>query len=101
MAGPMQMYEYIHDAILREVAELEVMARELNRDDTDEIAALTDRINLFFSLARKHEDTEEEALELTYEFYRKFWDKEDEPAAEVKPKRGWLRRLAGKLFKRR
>ncbi len=62
MAGPMQMYEYIHDAILREVAELEVMARELNRDDTDEIAALTDRINLFFSLARKHEDTEEEIL---------------------------------------
>ena len=61
-AGPMQMYVYIHDAILREVAELEARAKDLNRDDADEIAELTDRIAFFFSLVRKHEDTEEEVL---------------------------------------
>ena len=62
MAGPMQMYLYIHDAILREVADLEARAKDLNRDDAEEITQLTDRINFFFSLVRKHEDTEEEVL---------------------------------------
>ncbi len=62
MAGPMQMYVYIHDAILRDVAEMEVMARELNRDDPDEIAALAERYDLFHTLVKKHEQTEEDVL---------------------------------------
>lgn len=62
MAGPMQMYVYIHDAILRDVAEMEAMARELNRDDPDEIAALADRYDLFHTLVKKHEQTEEDVL---------------------------------------
>lgn len=62
MAGPMQMYLYIHDAILREAAELEARAKDLNRDDADEIAWLTDRMGFYNTLVRKHEDTEEEVL---------------------------------------
>jgi hemerythrin-like domain-containing protein len=62
MAGPMQMYQYIHDAILREVAELEEVARQLNRDDAEEIAAFGDRMSWFGTLVHKHEETEEEVL---------------------------------------
>ncbi len=62
MAGPMQMYLYVHDAILREVADLEVAAKELNRDDGDEIAALAERMSWFNTAAKKHELTEEEVL---------------------------------------
>lgn len=62
MAGPMQMYLYIHDAILREVAELEVRARELNREDTAEIGALFDRMSWFHSMIKKHELAEEQFL---------------------------------------
>jgi hemerythrin-like domain-containing protein len=62
MAGPMQMYVYIHDAILREVAQLEVLARELDRDDADEVAGLAERMGFFNVLTRKHEDTEEQVL---------------------------------------
>jgi hemerythrin-like domain-containing protein len=58
----MQMYVYIHEAILRDVAEMEVMARELNRDDPDEIAALAERYDLFHTLVKKHEQTEEDVL---------------------------------------
>ncbi len=38
MSGPMQMYLYMHDAILREVADFETAARELNRDSAEEDA---------------------------------------------------------------
>ena len=62
MSGPMTMYVYIHDAILRDVAEMEAMAKELNRDDPDEIAALSGRYDLFHTLVKKHEETEEEFL---------------------------------------
>jgi hemerythrin-like domain-containing protein len=62
MAGPMQMYLYIHDAILREVADLETRAKELNRDDAAEIAGLSERMDFFSTLVRKHEDTEEQVL---------------------------------------
>ena len=62
MAGPMQMYAYIHDAILREVVELEALARELNRDDADELAALTERYNQFHKLVKVHEKSEEDFL---------------------------------------
>ncbi len=62
MSGPMTMYVYIHDAILREVAEMEAMAKDLNRDDPDEIAALAERYNLFHTLVKKHEESEEDFL---------------------------------------
>jgi len=62
VAGPMQMYVYIHDAILRDVAEMEDIARELNRDDPEEIAALSERYDLFHTLVKKHEQTEEDVL---------------------------------------
>jgi hemerythrin-like domain-containing protein len=62
MSGPMQMYLYIHDAILREVADLEAIARELNRDDAGEIAALTERYDLFHTLVKAHEKSEEDFL---------------------------------------
>lgn len=62
MAGPMQMYLYIHDAILREVAQLEGRAKELDRDDPAEIRALRERMDFFGTLVRKHEDTEEQVL---------------------------------------
>jgi len=62
MAGPMQMYVYIHDAILRDVAEMEELAREMNRDDANEIAALAERYDLFHTLVKKHEQTEEDIL---------------------------------------
>jgi hemerythrin-like domain-containing protein len=62
MAGPMQMYLYVHDAILREVAELELRAKELNRNDESEIRELAGRLDWFHTMARKHEDTEEEVL---------------------------------------
>ena len=38
MSGPMQMYLHVHDAILREVADFETAARELNRDSAQEVA---------------------------------------------------------------
>ncbi|MGB7860587.1 MAG: hemerythrin domain-containing protein [Acidimicrobiia bacterium] len=62
MAGPMQMYLYVHDAILREVADLEIRAKELNRDDKDEVNELADRLGWFHMMVRKHEQTEEEVL---------------------------------------
>ena len=42
MSGPMQMYLYVHDAILREVAYFEAAARELNRDSAEEVAEFAD-----------------------------------------------------------
>jgi len=62
VAGPMQMYLYIHDAILREVAELETKARELNREDAEEIAALAERMTWFHTMVKQHEHAEEEIL---------------------------------------
>lgn len=62
MAGPMQMYLYVHDAILRQVAEYEEMAKELNRDAADDVAAFADRIAWFHTMVKVHEHTEEEVL---------------------------------------
>lgn len=62
MAGPMQMYVYVHDAILREVAELEERSKDLNRDDADEVGALADRLSWFHKMVKKHEDAEEAVL---------------------------------------
>ncbi len=62
MAGPMQMYLSVHDAILREVAELEASARELDRNDPDEISTLAERMAWFHRMARAHEQAEEDVL---------------------------------------
>lgn len=62
MAGPMQMYLYIHDAILREVAHYEAVARELNRDDEDEVAAFGAKMDWFHEMIKVHEHAEEEVL---------------------------------------
>ena len=62
MSGPMQMYVYVHDAILREVAYFETAARELNRDSAQEVAEFADRMSWFHKIAKTHEHTEEEVL---------------------------------------
>lgn len=62
MSGPMQMYVYVHDAILREVADFEAVAKELNRDDSEEVAAFADRMAWFHGAIKVHEHTEEEVL---------------------------------------
>jgi len=62
MSGPMQMYLYVHDAILREVASFEEIAKELNRDSVDEVAAFADRMSWFHGAIKMHERTEEEVL---------------------------------------
>ena len=62
MAGPMSMYLYVHEAILREVADVEEVARELNRDDQDAISAFSERLVWFRKMVRRHEDSEEQFL---------------------------------------
>lgn len=62
MADPMQMYLYVHDAILREVADLESHAQDLNWDDPDEVARAADRMDWFHTLVKGHEETEEKVL---------------------------------------
>lgn len=62
MAGPLQMYLYVHDAILREVAEFEVAAKDLNRDDADEIDRFAGRMGWFHKMVKAHEHAEEEVL---------------------------------------
>ncbi len=72
MSGPMQMYVYVHDAILREVAYFETAARELNRDSAEEVAEFADQMSWFSTITKTHERTEEEvlfpALEARYRF---------------------------------
>jgi len=62
MAGPMTIYLFVHEAILREVAHVEDVARELNRDDQAEIDALSQRLAWFQKMVRRHEDSEEQVL---------------------------------------
>ena len=62
MAGPMTIYLFVHEAILREVAHVEDIARELNRDDQAEIDALSERLAWFQKMVRRHEDSEEKVL---------------------------------------
>ena len=62
MTGPMSMYLYVHEAILREVADVEDVARELNRDNKDEISAFSERLVWFRKMVRSHEDSEEQFL---------------------------------------
>ncbi len=62
MARPMQMYTYIHDAILRDTAHFEDLAKDLNRDDADEVAAFGAAIDGFHEKVKVHEHTEEAVL---------------------------------------
>ena len=62
MAGPLQMYLYVHDAILREVAQYEVLAKDLNRESAEEIEGFADRMTWFHKMIKAHEHTEEEVL---------------------------------------
>lgn len=62
MSGPMQMYLYVHDAILREVDEFEEQAKELNRDSAEEISAFAERMSWFNRMIKVHEHAEEEVL---------------------------------------
>lgn len=62
MSGPMSMYLYVHDAILREVADIEGVAKELKWDDAVEVGALRDRLGWFQTMVRRHEDSEEQIL---------------------------------------
>ncbi len=62
MSGPMQMYLYVHDAILREVAYFETAARELNRDSAEGVAEFADRMSWFHGMIKIHERTEEDVL---------------------------------------
>ena len=62
MVGPMSMYVYVHDAILREVADIEDAAKELKWDDPAEVQKRAARLGWFRSMTRRHEDSEEEVL---------------------------------------
>lgn len=62
MSGPMQMYLYVHDAILREVAQVEEAAKGLDRDSAEDVAALGDRLTWFHSMIKAHENAEEQVL---------------------------------------
>ena len=62
MSGPMQMYLYVHDAILREVAHYEELAKHLDRDNADDVAAFGEKLAWFHNAVKVHEHTEEEVL---------------------------------------
>ncbi len=62
MAGPMQMYLYVHDAILRDVARYEELAKNLHRDSADDVAAFAGQLEWFHSMIKAHEKSEEEVL---------------------------------------
>lgn len=62
MARPMQMYTYIHDGIMRDVAHFEDVARELNRDDPEAIATFGEAVATFHRRVKVHEHTEEAVL---------------------------------------
>lgn len=62
MPNPMQMYEFVHDAILREVASIEEAIRDLKWDGAAEIDDLDQRLSWFHDLVKVHEGTEEGVL---------------------------------------
>lgn len=62
MSGPMSMYLYVHGAILREVADIEAVAKDLKWDDAGDVQALGERLDWFRTMTRRHEDSEEEVL---------------------------------------
>jgi hemerythrin-like domain-containing protein len=58
----MQMYLYVHEAILREVVQVEAVAKDLDRDDAEQVAALAARLTWFHTMVRAHENAEEQYL---------------------------------------
>jgi hemerythrin-like domain-containing protein len=58
----MQMYLYVHDAILRDAAHDEARAKHLDRDNVQEISAFAEHMHWFRSIVKVHEKTEEEVL---------------------------------------
>lgn len=62
MSGPMTMYLYVHNAIVREVADIEAASKELKWDDPAEVDSLGERLDWFRMMTRRHEDSEEEVL---------------------------------------
>ena len=62
MAGPMQMYLYVHDAILRAVAGYEERARGLDAGSAAEVGAFADELTWFHSMVKLHEHAEEQVL---------------------------------------
>ena len=62
MAGPLHSIIYIHNAIHKEVNEFEEAARELNREDGTQVAALLDRFKFFREVLKEHEGGEEEFI---------------------------------------
>jgi hypothetical protein len=62
VSGPMQMYLYVHDSILRAVAGYEVRAKELERDSPDAVAAFGAELDWFHTMVKAHEKAEEAVL---------------------------------------
>jgi hemerythrin-like domain-containing protein len=62
VSGPMQMYLYVHDSILRAVAGYEDRAKHLDRDDADEVAAFAAELDWFHTMVKGHEKAEEAVL---------------------------------------
>ena len=62
MSGPLQMYVYVHDAILRAVAGYEDGAKHLDLDDAVAVAALAGELGWFHEMVKAHEKAEEAVL---------------------------------------
>jgi hemerythrin-like domain-containing protein len=62
VSGPMQMYLYVHDAILRAVAGYEERARHLDRDDPADVAGFAGELDWFHTMVKAHEKAEEAVL---------------------------------------
>jgi len=62
VAGPMQMYLYVHDSILRAVAGYEQTAKALDRDDAAGVAAFGAELDWFHTMVKAHEHAEEQVL---------------------------------------
>ena len=62
MANPMQMYQYIHDAILREAAHIEEIAKDLNRKDNEAVRIIDESVSWFRTVTKAHELAEEKIL---------------------------------------
>jgi hypothetical protein len=54
----MQMYVYVHDAILRAVAGYEERAKQLDRDSADDVAAFATELDWFHTMVKGHEKAE-------------------------------------------
>lgn len=62
VSGPLQMYVYVHDAILRGVAGYEDRAKCLDRDDAVAVAKFAAELGWFHEMVKAHEKAEEAVL---------------------------------------